>query len=175
MTLIPIEPSTDHISGLPSAGVTLVEYGDFECPNCRQAYPAVKVMRAHFGDKLRFVFRHFPQSEIHPHAIAAAEAAEAAAAQRKFWEYHDLLFMHAPLVSVDTLLDYAWQVGLDMIRFKQDFTSQVYRDRVQRDLSTGIQAGVRATPTFFVNEKLADTSFGYQALHAVIDKEAAKL
>ncbi len=174
MILIPIEPSTDHIDGLPSAGVTLVEYGDFECPNCRQAYPAVKVMRAHFGDKLRFVFRHFPQSEIHPNAIAAAEAAEAAGAQGKFWEYHDLLFTHAPLTSVDSLVDYAWQVGLDMVRFKQDFTGQAFRDRVQRDLSTGAQAGVRATPTFFVNEKLADTSFGYQALHSAIDKEVAK-
>ena len=169
MTLIPIEPSTDHIEGGETAVATLVEYGDFECPNCRQAYPAVKVMRAHFGDRLRFVFRHYPQSEIHPHALLAAEAAEVAGAQGKFWEFHDYLFLHAPLKSSASLLDYAWQLGLDVGRFKQELMEGLYRDRVLRDFSTGTQAGVRATPTFFVNEKLADTSFGYQALHSVIE------
>jgi protein-disulfide isomerase len=140
----------DHILGPPAAPVTLLEYGDFECPFCRMAYPAVKELRRQLSDRLRFVFRHFPRPE-HPHARHAAEAAEASAAQGRFWEMHDLLFKHQQALEDDHLLQYAAELGLDSGRFGSELAGHLHRDRVQADVLSAIASGSHGTPTFFIN------------------------
>jgi protein-disulfide isomerase len=140
----------DHVQGPAAAPVTLVEYGDFECPFCGMAYPAVRELRRQLGERLRFVFRHFPRPE-HPHARHAAEAAEAAAAQGRFWEMHDLLFEHQHALEEDDLVEYAARLGLDPDRFGHDLTSHAHRDRVQQDVLSAIESGAHGTPTFFIN------------------------
>lgn len=167
--LLPDE-AVDHIRGSAFAPVTLVEYGDFESPSCAQAHGAVDVMRAHFGDKLCFVFRHFPLRELHPHAELAAEAAEAAAAQGKFWAMHDLLLTHQQHLKDKHLLDYAAQAGLDLARYQNEMRDQVYLQRVQEHLQSGRILGVRSTPTFYVNGQLTDVSLGLQHLHQAIEQ-----
>lgn len=162
--------ATDHIRGPASAPVTVIEYGDFECPACLQAYGGVNIIRAHFGDQLRFVFRHFPLREVHPYAELAAEAAEAAGAQGRFWPMYDLLFTHSPHLKEKHLLDYAGQVGLDMARFRNEMTDHVYLQRVQEHVQGGRHLGVRSTPAFYVNGVLTDVSFGLQHLHDAVDK-----
>ncbi len=163
------DPATDHILGPAAAPVTIIEYGDFECPSCRQAHPAVKIMLAHFGDKVRFVFRHFPLREVHPHAELAAEAAEAAGAQHQFWPYYDLLFAHQQHITPDDLTTYAKQLGLDLPRFGYEMKDNVYLQRVQEQLAGAERLGVRATPAFYVNGVFTDVSFGLQRLHQAID------
>ncbi|CAN5188318.1 hypothetical protein BH10PSE16_BH10PSE16_35440 [soil metagenome] len=167
--LLPDE-ATDHFCGPADAPVTLIEYGDFECPSCLQAHGALNIMRAHFGDRLRFVFRHFPLREVHPHAELAAEAAEAAGAQGKFWPMHDLLFMNSLHLKDKHLLDYARQVGLDLPRFQNEMKDHVYLQRVQEHMQGAHHLGVRSTPAFYVNGVLADVSFGLQHLHEAIDR-----
>ena len=164
------DEATDHISGPSSAAVTLIEYGDFECPACSQAHGAVNILRAHFGDQLRFVFRHFPLREVHPHAELAAEAAEAAGAQGHFWPMYDLLFAHSPHLKEKHLLDYAGQVGLDMARYTNEMSDHVYLQRVQEHMLGGQHLGVRSTPAFYVNGAFIDVSFGLQHLHEAVDK-----
>ncbi|MDB5778774.1 MAG: oxidoreductase [Polaromonas sp.] len=171
-TLSVLQPdeATDHIRGPASAPVTLVEYGDFECPACSQAYGAVNILRAHFGDQLRFVFRHFPLREVHPHAELAAEAAEAAGAQGRFWPMYDLLFTHPQQLKEKHLLDHASQLGLDMARLRNEMTDHVYLQRVQEHVLGGQQLGVRSTPAFYVNGVFTDVSFGLEHLHEAVDK-----
>lgn len=148
--IVPVT-TRDHMLGPSSAPVTLVEYGDFECPHCGRAYPIVKELRRHLGDRLRVIFRHFPLREVHPHAEHAAQAAEAAAAQGTFWQMHDMLFEHQDALDDADLREYARRLGLDTRRFTDELTTGVYRDRVQDDVRGGIQSGVHGTPTFFVN------------------------
>ena len=167
--LIP-DKAIDHSRGPASAPVTVIEYGDFECPSCLQAYGALNIMLAHFGDRLRFVFRHFPLREMHPHAELAAEAAEAAGAQGKFWPMYDLLFTHQPHLKEKHLLAYAAQAGLDLPRYQNEMRDHVYLQRVQEYLQSGRHLGVRSTPTFYVNGVLTDVTFGLQHLHQAIDK-----
>jgi protein-disulfide isomerase len=138
----------DHILGPKSAKVTIVEYGDFECASCGQAYSAVNLMLKHFGGDVRFVFRHFPQREVHPHAELAAEAAEAAGAQHKFWQMHNLLFENQLHLKVKSLRQYADGAELDLERFDYEMGDHVYLQRVQEHLDSGKRSGVRATPTF---------------------------
>jgi formate-nitrite transporter family protein len=144
--------ATDHALGSANALVTLVEYGDFECPFCARSYPAVKALRRRFGERLRFVFRHFPRPE-HPHARQAAEAAEAAAAQGEehFWQMHDWLFEHQQTLELAALLNHAREAGLDAMRFQTELEQHVYRERVHADIESGVHSGVHGTPTFFVN------------------------
>jgi protein-disulfide isomerase len=144
--------ATDHTLGSPDAPVTLVEYGDFECPFCGRSYPAVKALRRRFGEQLRFAFRHFPRPE-HPHARQAAEAAEAAAAQgdEHFWHMHDWLFEHQQTLELAALLDHALEAGLDIVRFQTELEQHVHRERVQTDVKSAFHSGVHGTPTFFVN------------------------
>ena len=168
MLAVPVNHS-DHFTGSHSAKVTVVEYGDFECPSCAQAYPAVKIMLKHFGDKLRFVYRHFPQREVHPHAELAAEAAEAAGAQHKFWQMHDLLFENQLHLKANSLRQYAARVGLDLERYDYEMGDHVYLQRVQEHLDSGHRSVVRATPTFFVDGVVQDVSFGFQHLQTAID------
>ena len=168
--LLKPDAATDHILGPASAEVTVIEYGDFECPSCGQAYAAMKIMLDHFGPQLRFVFRHYPQREIHPHAELAAEAAEAAGAQHMFWPFYDLLFTHQQHLQDKQLLDYAGDIGLDLLRYQNEMSDHVYLQRVQEHLASAQHLGVRATPTFYVNGKVTDVSFGMQHLHQAIDR-----
>lgn len=159
-----VDPAVDHAIGKRDAAVTVVEYGDFECPSCAQAYAALKVLHAEYGPAMRFVFRHFPLREVHPHAERAAEAAEAAGAQHRFWEMHNLLFEHQRQLDDDHLLVYARQLRLDIARFENELRDQVYRQRVQEHVASGEELKLRATPSFFVNEKFVDVSFGLEQL-----------
>jgi protein-disulfide isomerase len=145
-----VDPERDHTLGPPDAPVTLVEYGDFECPFCARSYPAVKEIRRQLGDQLRFAFRHFPRPE-HPHARHAAEASEAASAQGHFWQMHDMLFEHQGALEDRDLVGYAAAIGLDFGRFEHNLTSHVYLERVHADLQSGARNGVHGTPTFFIN------------------------
>ena len=171
--LLPDE-ATDHIRGLSSAPVTLIEYGDFECPACCQAHGALKIILSHFDAKLRFVFRHFPLREVHPHAELAAESAEAAGAQGKFWPMHELLFTNSPHLKEKKLLDYAAQLGLDLPRYQNEMNDRVYLQRVQEHMQGARHLGVRSTPAFYVNGVFTDVSFGLEHLHASIDKALAR-
>jgi protein-disulfide isomerase len=169
-TLTP-DKKTDHILGPESASVTLIEYGDLECPSCRQAQEVVAHVRQHFAQKLRFVFRHFPLREVHPHAELAAEAAEAAGAQGKFWPYVDLLFEHQSHLKEKSLFTYAEQLELDMVRFHAEMKDHVYLQRVNEHIDLGNRLALRATPTFFVNGELVDVSFGFQRLEQAIEQK----
>ena len=142
----------DHALGPPEAPVTLVEYGDFECPFCGMAYPEIKLIRNRLGNQLRFVYRHFPRPE-HAHAKHAAEAAECAAAQGedKFWAMHDLLFEHQQALDDTHLRQYAAEIGVDLQRFTDDMVQHSYLERVHQDLEGGAHSDVHGTPTFFVN------------------------
>lgn len=159
----------DHVLGPDSARLIVVEYGDFECPSCGQAYPAAKLLLKHFERQVRFVFRHFPLTEVHPHAELAAEAAEAAGAQHEFWRMHDLLFEHQLHLKVHDLHGYAGQLELDLKRFDYELEDQVYRQRVNEHVESGERSGVRATPTFFVDGALVDVSFGLNRLFDAVE------
>jgi formate-nitrite transporter family protein len=146
----PVNAEQDHVLGPANAPVTLVEYGDFECPFCGRSYPAVRRLRGELGDRLRFVFRHYPRPE-HPHARHAAQAAEAASAQGRFWEMHDQLFEHQQALSDSDLTQYAADIGLNVEQFRRDLTSHACVERVQRDIQSGAHSDVHGTPTFFIN------------------------
>jgi protein-disulfide isomerase len=154
----------DHLLGSEHAPLTIVEYGDFECPSCRQAAPAVKMLLERFVGRIRVAYRHFPLEEVHPHALSAALAAETAAGQRKFWPMHDLLFDNQSHLKPPQLRGYAQRLELDMVRYDADMSDTVYLQRVREDIEGAALSGVRATPTFFINGKLQDVSFGLQAL-----------
>jgi protein-disulfide isomerase len=156
--------AVDHKLGPDHAPVMLVEYGDFECPNCRQAAPAVKLVLARFPNKVLFVFRHFPLEEVHPHALRAAEAAECAADQGKFWQMHDLLFAHEQHLKLPQLRSYAEQLDLDMARFDAEMDDEIYLQRIREHQRSGTESGVRGTPSFFINGTLFDVSFGVHLL-----------
>jgi protein-disulfide isomerase len=144
--------SSDHSLGPADAPVTLVEYGDFECPNCEAAFPVVRSLLESLDGQLRFVFRHFPVSIRHDHAQKAAEASEAAAEQGKFWEMHDILFRNQDDLDRESLLGYAGELGLDLERFTYELDESIHAERVFRDLASGEASGVSWTPTFFLNE-----------------------
>lgn len=168
--LLTPDDATDHIVGPASARVTLVEYGDFECPSCAQAHGAVAILLKGFGNKVRFVFRHYPQVAAHPHAELAAEAAEAAGAQGHFWPYYDVLFTHQEHLKEKDLKGYAEEIGLDMPRYLNEMSDHVYLQRVQEHLANGRLLGIRATPSFFVNGEFTDVSFGLQHLQEAVEK-----
>lgn len=168
--LLSPDPATDHIHGPASAPVTVIEYGDFECASCFQAYTALKVALSHFGEQVRFVFRHFPLREMHAHAELAAEAAEAAAAQGRFWPMYELLFTNQQHLKEKHLFDYAGQLGLDLPRFQNELNDHVYLQRVQENIQGGRHLGVHSAPAFYVNGVFTDVSFGPQHLHEAIDK-----
>jgi Na+/H+ antiporter NhaA len=146
----PVDPERDHIRGPEEAPVTLVEYGDFECPYCGQAEPVVRELLADFGD-VRYVWRHLPLNDVHPRAQIAAEASEAAAEQNAFWEMHDLLLAHQDALAVRDLIGYGQRLGLDMERFTEDLRTHAGAGRVAEDVDSADLSGVSGTPTFFVN------------------------
>ncbi len=163
----------DHIQGPADAPVTLVEYGDYECPYCGEAYPIVKEVQARMGDRLRFVFRNFPISTSHPHAEHAAEAAEAAAAQGKFWEMHDLLYEHQRHLADEDLLRTPSELGLDVERFDKEMAEHVHAARVREDFMSGVRSGVNGTPTFYINGVRHDDSYEAEVLLEALERAAA--
>ena len=161
--------ATDHILGAEHAAVSVVEYGDFECPNCKQAAPAVKMLLEHFKGRVRVAFRNFPLEEVHPHALGAAEAAECVGAQGKFWAMHDLLFDNQPHLKLPQLRSYADRLQIDMARYDLEMGDQVYLQRVREHMQSGRASGVRATPTFFVDGRVKDVSFGMRSLFDAVE------
>ena len=167
----PVTPR-DHIQGPADAPVVLVEYGDYECPDCLNAWPIVKQLRTEFGDTLAFVYRHFPRSSIHPHASAAAQAAEAAAGQGKFWEMHDFLFGHQQELDNLDLTHLALRLGLEIYRYESDFESAANVKRIAQDLESAARSGARGTPTFFVNGKRYRGKADFESLMGAIRQAA---
>ena len=168
---VPVNPA-DHNLGPSHAPVTVVEYGDFECPNCKQAAPAVKLLLQRFTGRVRFIYRHFPLEEVHPHALQAALAAEVAAGQRKFWPMHDLLFDNQRHLKLPQLRGYAQRLELDMLRYDAEMEGELYLQRVREQVEGGERSGVRGTPTFFLNGTVQDVSFGLQALFEKVKAES---
>ena len=161
--------ATDHVLGAAHVAVSVVEYGDFECPNCKQAAPAVKMLLEHFKGRIRFAYRHFPLEEVHQHALSAAEAAECAGAQQRFWPMHALLFATQPHLKRPQLRSYAERLQLDMSRYDLEMDDDVYLQRVREHIGSGRDSGVRATPTFFVAGKIKDVSFGMRSLFDAVE------
>jgi protein-disulfide isomerase len=146
----------DHIFGNEKASLEMLEYGDYECPHCGRAHPIVKDIIRQLGDKLKFVFRNFPLSNIHPHAVSAAVATEAAALQGRFWEMHDVIFENQKTLEVEHLFLFAHQIGLDLERFKNDIQDPALTDKVEKDFYGGLRSGVNRTPTFYINGQKYD-------------------
>jgi protein-disulfide isomerase len=170
---LPVQDDRDHIQGTPDAAVTLLEYGDYECPYCGAAYPIVKQLQEAIGDGLRFVFRNFPITTAHPHAEQAAEAAEAAAAQDRFWPMHDLLYENQQRLSPEDLLGYADRLGLDTERFGRDLAEHVHAARVHEDFMSGVRSGVNGTPTFYVNGVRHDDSYDFDTMLGALRQATA--
>jgi protein-disulfide isomerase len=169
MLTVPIDSERDHTRGGPAGSVTLVEYGDYECPYSRAAYRSVERIEGRLGDRMRFVFRHFPLRDIHPHAQMAAEAAEAAAEQGRFWEMHDLLFHRQRALEPADLRRYAGELGLDLDEFDAALAGGRGRARIEEDIASGERSGVLGTPTLFIDGVLYEGSYAPDELeHALI-------
>jgi protein-disulfide isomerase len=154
----------DHCQGNPSARIALVQYGDYQCPGCQAAHNIIPVLQQAFGEQIQFVFRHFPQSHIHPEAYHAAEAAEAAASQNKFWEMHTHLFAHQSQLADSYLVEYALALHLDVNQFLHEMATDCHMARVQSDIESGIQSNVTQTPTFFINDRKYNDDLSLEAL-----------
>jgi protein-disulfide isomerase len=159
----------DHIRGPADAPVTVLEYGDFECPYCRGAFRDVRLLTDQHHAEIRFVFRNFPIPELHPHAEQAAEAAEAAAVQGKYWEMHDLLLQPYSHLDTDSLVTYAEVIGLDIPRFRRDLTDRAHLARISRDIEEGVRNGVNATPKFYVDGQRVDGKVPLEHLVELVD------
>jgi protein-disulfide isomerase len=169
---MPVSESRDHIQGPASAPVTLLEYGDYECPYCAQAYIIIKEAQERLRSKLRFVFRNFPVTKVRPHAYETALAAEAAAAQGKFWEMYDYLFKHGQWVTNDNLRQSAAKLGLGLDRFDRDFLDRRYSSHIDEDIQSAKRSGVKNTPTFFINEDRYDGPWDLDSLLSALDEES---
>jgi protein-disulfide isomerase len=172
MLTLPVS-ERDHIQGPAEAPLTLVEYGDFQCPYCGAAYPVVKRVQKALGKKLRFVFRNFPLTGAHPYAMVAAEAAEAAALQGKFWEMHDLLFEQQTFLEPDIIPLWAKKIGLDLQKFGDAIKKGEVAKRIKEDRQSGIRSGVNGTPTFYINGTRYDGSPDVESLLAALESEQA--
>jgi protein-disulfide isomerase len=165
--VIPVS-NADHAVGPPEAPITIVEYGDYECPDCLNAQPIVKELRKRLGDRVRLVFRHFPKSSIHPRASVAAMAAEAAGEQGRFWEMHESLFKHQHDLETIDFTHLALQLGLEVYRFGREMESNAWVRRVRDHFDGGEQSGVRNTPTFFINDQLYEGKIELEAMMTAI-------
>lgn len=170
----PVVEGRDHIQGPERAPVTLVEYGDFECPYCGAAYPIVKQIQESMGDRLRFVFRNFPISTSHPHAEHAAEAAEAADTQGRYWQMHDRLYENQRRLGDADLREHAATLELDLDLFDKEMAEHVHAARVHEDFMSGVRSGVNGTPTFFINGVRHDGSYEGPVLLDALDRAAAQ-
>ncbi len=164
----------DHAQGPENAPVTLVEYGDYQCPSCGAAYLVVKQLQQEFGDQLRFVFRNFPLTDMHPYAEHAAEAAEATTAQGKFWAMHDALYEHQRALHDTQLAQYAQQVGADATAVTQALEGGTFAGRVREDLASGLRSGVQGTPTFYINGIRFDGDWSSIDLQAALRDAASR-
>lgn len=164
----------DHIRGPTTAPVTLVEYGDYECPYCGEAFQVVEMVQRALGNRLRFVFRHFPLAQMHPHAQDAAEAAEAAAAQDKFWEMHDTLYTHQNALDEAHLVRYAISLGVDPMLVRRALAEDAYLDRVREDFISGARSGVNGTPTFFIQGLRYDGGHNFESLRGALEVAAGQ-
>ncbi len=160
----PVDPGRDHVRGPADAPLTLVEFADFECPFCARATGVLADLRARFGDELRYVVRHLPLPDLHPHAQLAAEAAEAAGAQGRFWEMHDRLFAHQDALGPDDLLAHAEAIGLDLDRFAEDLREGVHAARVREDVVSAEASGAGGTPTFYVGGRQHSGAYDQESL-----------
>jgi protein-disulfide isomerase len=161
----------DHIQGDVNAPVTLVEYGDYECPACGAAFPIVKAVQKHFGGKLRLVFRNFPLTRLHPEAENAAETAEFAGANGHFWEMHDALYENQESLGMPLYLALAEAMNLPKAALSEALETRAFRPKVRSDFMGGLKSGVNGTPTFFINGKRHDGSFEFDALAAAVNAE----
>jgi protein-disulfide isomerase len=161
--------SADHVLGPAGAPVTLVEYGDYECGFCGLAHPIVKLVRQHFGKRLRFVFRHFPMSQIHPNAESAAESAEYAGAHGRFWEMHDGIYENQDRLGLPLLFALAGALGLSETDLRNALVNGEYAPKVRTDFLGGVRSGVNGTPTFFINGRRHDGSYQFDDLVAAIE------
>jgi protein-disulfide isomerase len=164
----------DHVQGPETAPVTLVEYGDYECPHCGRAHPIVKRVQKHYRDQLRFVFRNFPLTQIHPMAEPAAEAAEFAGARGKFWEMHDAIYENQPQLSLELLTELAADLDLPEDELLEALEKHLFLEKVRSDFAGGVRSGVNGTPTFFINGHRHEGSWDYQDLVAAIDSVLAR-
>jgi protein-disulfide isomerase len=167
--------SEDHIQGSEEAAVTLVEYGDYECPHCGSAYFIVKKVQERYGDDLRSVFRNFPLAEIHAHAESAAEAAEFAGANGRFWEMHDGIYENQQRLSTKLLLELASEIGLSVDDLREALASHEFAPKVKRDFLGGVRSGVNGTPTFFINGVRHDGAYDFETLTSAIDAQLLQL
>lgn len=170
---VPVTPE-DPIQGHEDALITLVEYGDYECPYCGMAYPVIKKIQKHFKDQLRFVFRNFPLTEIHPHAEMAAEAAEFADQYDRFWEMHDLIYENQSNLSKPFLLELGERLRLSVPELESAIDRHLFQDKIRKDFLGGVRSGVNGTPTFFINDHRYDGSFEYNELVAALESVLIK-
>ena len=166
---VPLDLARDHTLGDATAPVRLFEYGDYECPDCRRAYPLLAELQQRFGPQLLFAFRHFPQFTTHRHASVAAQAAEAAGQQGQFWAMHDLLYLNQDRLETPDLTHYAVKLGLEIYKFESSLTEGVYQRRVQMDYDGGVRSGVRGTPTLFINDLRYEGPVDVDALSQMIE------
>jgi protein-disulfide isomerase len=167
---LPVNESRDHIQGPVNAPITLVEYGDYECPYCGQAYMIIKEIQERLGSKLCFVFRNFPLTKVRPHAYNAALAAETAAAQGKFWEMYDYLFKHGQVITDDNMRQSAAKLGLNVARFDREFLDRTYSSHVDEDIQSGKSSEVKSTPTFFINGDRYNSAWDLDTLLSALDE-----
>jgi protein-disulfide isomerase len=164
--------SGDHVQGPNDAELTLVHYGDYEGPYCGRAYWMLEEIKRRFGARLRYVYRHFPLAEIHPHAIPAAEMAEAAGTQDRFWQMHDHLFRHQDQLDMPHLFEHARHMGLDMLRVQDELESEVHLERIREDFRGGVRSGVNGTPCFFINDVRHDGPWDVEPLASALERAA---
>jgi protein-disulfide isomerase len=167
--LTPAVGKDDHIQGATDAPLVLLEYGDYQCSYCGQAYGIIKSVQKKFGEKLQFVFRNFPLNEAHPDAFNAALVAEAAAVQGKFWEMHDIIYEHQDALDLESLAGYAKEIGMDADQFERDIHGTTLSDKVEQDFEIGIRSGVNGTPSFYVNGEKFEGDWSEQGLTAFLD------
>ncbi len=164
----------DHVQGGKNASITLVEYGDYECPYCGQAYPIIKQIQKHYGSKLRFVFRNFPLTEIHPLARLAAQTAEFAGSEGKFWEMHDLIYENQSNLNVELLVSLTESLDLSPEKLKKSLEDQTFDPKIQSDFIGGVKSGVNGTPTFYINGARYTGPVEFQDLVSAIDEMITK-
>jgi protein-disulfide isomerase len=162
--------SNEHVKGPETARLLLIEYGDFQCPTCQQAAPVVDMLLSHFDGQIQFAFRHFPLEDLHPQALLAAEAAESAGDQGRFWDMHQILFQNQQRLRLPELERYAGHLGLDIALFQSQMNAHTHLARIRSDIESGLQSHVRSTPGFLLNGKIQDVSFGMLSLRDAIQK-----
>jgi protein-disulfide isomerase len=169
MSLKPPVTEHDHIQGHYQANIDLVEYGDYQCGYCGQFYYIVKKLQQHFGDKIRFVFRHFPL-EAHPNALHAALAAEAMTKYNKFWPMHDMLYENQQSLDDFSLIEYAKMLGISEQQFRNDYNAPALMEKIQQDVESGLRSGVNGTPSIYINGKKYEQDYSYEYLVKYIEK-----